>query len=183
MRFRYGMRLGRGLWVSGGFGIVVVYVLAWMLAVALATTIVIGFLIACAIGLATQLLINKKSLRKKHQDDVALFHRIAAHQVERVEVLNTGRTDPPALWGVYSIEPSYGSPYAKCGQHPRTLRKLWLENRGGTVRELIVLPDKPMAVALLDLLQRNVCRVKPNAASVVCGFAANDMPVLRSVQP
>lgn len=183
MRLRYGMRLGRGLWVSGGFGIAVVYVLSWMLAFALASAFMIGILIACAIGLVIQSLIKKRRLRKKHQDEVALFQRIAAQQVEHVEFLSTGRTDPPALWGVYLIEPSYGPPYAKCGQHPGTLRKLWLENRCGTVRELIVLPDKPMAVALLDLLQRGVCGIKPNAASVVSGFAANGMPILRSVQP
>lgn len=183
MRLRYGMRLGRGLWVSGGFGIVVVYVLSWMLAFALATAITIGFLIVCAIGLVIQLLITKRELRKKHQDDVALFQRIAAQRVEQVQYQSTGRTDPPALWGVYSIEPSYGPSYVKCGQHPGTLRKLWLENRCGTVRELIVLPDKPMAVALLELLQRGVCNVKPNAARVCSGFATNGMPILRDIQP
>lgn len=177
------MRLGRGLWVGGGPGIFVVYGFIWMLAAALATTIMIGFLIACAIGFVIQSLIKKRRLRKKHQDDMALFQRIATQQVEHVEFLSTGRTDPPALWGVYSIEPSYGPSYVKCGQHPGTLRKLWLENRCGTVRELIVLPDKPMAVALLELLQRGVCIVKPNATRVCTGFAANGMPILRGVQP
>lgn len=177
------MRLGRGLWVSGGPGIVAIYVLSWMLAVALATAVTIGLLIACAIGLVIQLLIKKKRLRKRHQDDVALFQRIAAHQVEHVEYFSLGRTDPPTLWGVYLIEPSYGSPYAKCGQHPGMLRKLWLENRRGTVHELMVLPDKPMAVALRDLVQRGVFRVKPNATSIVSGFAANDMPILQNAQP
>ena len=182
MRVRYGMRLGRGLWVGGGFGIFVVYVFSWMIAFALAGAIMIGLLIAYAIGLVIQSLIATRRLHKKLQDDVALFQRIAAKQVKHVEYLSTGRTSPPALWGVYCVEPSYGRPYAKCGQHPRTLRKLWIENRCGTVRELMVLPDKPMANALLDLLQRGVCAVKPSAASVVAGFATNGIPIFRNVQ-
>lgn len=182
MRLRYGMRLGRGLWVSGGFGIVFVYGLFWMLAAALATALAIGFLIVCAIAFVIKILSEHRKLRKKRENDVALFQRIATQQVKHVEFLSAGRTDPPALWGVYSIEPSYGPSYVKCGQHPGTLRKLWLENRCGTVRELMVLPDKPMAVALLELLQRGVCRVKSNAAQACTGFAANGMPIVRDIQ-
>ena len=69
MRLRYGMRLGRGLWVGGGPGIFVVYGFIWMLAAALATTIMIGFLIVFAIGFVIQLLIKKRRLRKRRQDD------------------------------------------------------------------------------------------------------------------
>lgn len=183
MRLRYGMRLGRGLWVSGGSGIFVVSVFIWMLAAALATTIMIGFVIVCAIGLIIRSVIEYRKSRKKHQDEMALFQRIVAQRVQHVEYLSTGRTDPPALWGVYLIEPSYGAHYTKCGQYPGALRKLWLENRCGAVRGLIVLPDKPMAVAFLELLQRGVCHVKPGAASAVSGFTANGMPILRNAQP
>ncbi len=182
MRLRYGMRLGRGLWVSGGPGIFVVFGFVWMLAAAFVTTIMIGFVIVCAIVFVIKTLSEYRKLRKKREDDVALFQRIATQQVKHVEFLSAGRTDPPALWGVYSIEPSYGPSYVKCGQHPGTLRKLWLENRCGTVRELMVLPDKPMAVALLQLLQRGVCSVKSNAAKACTGFAANGMPIVRDVQ-
>ena len=183
MRLRYGMRLGRGLWVSGGPGIFVAAAFAWMLAAALATTIMIGFVIVFVVGMVIRLLIEKKRLRKKRQDDVALFQRIVAQRVQHVEYLSAVRTDPPALWGVYLIEPSNGPSYAKCGQYPGVLRKLWLENRCGAVRGLIVLPDKPMAVAFLELLQRGVCHVKPGATSVVSGFTANGMPILRNAQP
>ncbi len=183
MQLRYGMRLGHGLWVSGGPGIVAVYVFSWMLAFALGGAIAIGLLIACAIGLVIQSLLKRRRLHKKHKEDVALARRIAAQKVGCIEFLGNGRTNPPALWGVYMIEPSHGLPYATCGQHPAALRKLWLENRCGAVHELIVLPDKPMAIALLELLKRGVCSVKPAAAGVVSGFAANGMPILRTSVP
>lgn len=183
MRLRYGMRLGRGLWVSGGFGIVVAYGIVWLLAAALATTIMIGFAILCAIGMAIRLSVEYRHFRKQQQDDVALFQQIADRRVKHVEYLGKGRTDPPALWGVYSIEPSTGSPYACYGPHPSTLQKLWMENRCGSVRGLLVLPDKRMAIALLALLQRGVCSVRPNPANAVSGFAPTGMPILRNAQP
>lgn len=180
MRLRFGMRLGSGLWVSGGFGIILLYAFLWMMAVAFATTIFLGLLIACAILLLIKILIAKKSLHKRHQDDLALFQRIAAKRVQHVQYKSSGSTNPPGLWGIYAIEPSIGPSYVRYGQHPVTLRKLWLENRCGKVRELMVLPDKPMAVALLDLFQRGVCRVKPNATRVCIGFT-NSMPIHRDI--
>jgi hypothetical protein len=39
-----------------------------------------------------------------------------------------------------------------------------------------------MAVALLDLLQRGVCKIKPRATSVINGAVRNGMPILRNVQ-
>jgi hypothetical protein len=177
------MRLGRGLWVGGGFGIFIVYGLVWVFAAALATAIMVGFVIVCAIGFVIRLVIEYRKSQKKRQVDVALFQRITAQRVQHVEYLRMGRTEPPALWGVYLIEPSHGAHYAKCGQYPGELRKLWLENRCGVVRGLIVLPDKPMAVAFLELLQRGVCHLKPGVASIVGGFTANGMPILRNAQP
>jgi len=56
------MRLGRGLWVSGGSGIVLVYVFSWMLAAVLATALTIGFLSACVVGLAIQFLITIRAV-------------------------------------------------------------------------------------------------------------------------
>lgn len=182
MNLRYGMRVGRGLWVSGGPGILVVYVLAWVLAFVLAGAIAIGLLLAGVIILVIQLLIKKNRLHKRHHEDVALAQRILAQKVGGIEFLGNGDTNPPSLWGVYMIEPSHGSHYVCCGQHPTALRRLWLENRCGSVRELIVLADKPMAVAFLELLRRGVCRVKP-AVGIVRGIAENGMPIFRDAKP
>jgi len=205
MSLRYGMRLGRGIGVSGGGGILIFYLFFWMLEFLVLSIIKVGVLIINASGWVIQSSIKERELRKKHQDDLALAqrieaerqsefmqkheedvtlaHRIAAQRVNQVEYLRAGRTSPPALWGVYLIEPSCGPSYAKCGRHPNTLKKLWLENRQGTVHELLVLPDKPMAVAATDLLTRGVFIVKPDAVSIVSDFAANGMPILRCAQP
>lgn len=182
MRLRYGMRLGRGLWVSGGSGIFVAYGLAWLLAAAIATTFAIGILIICVIVLLAHMAIKKRALHKAHSDDVALARRIVAGRVGEITYLGADRTEPQALWGVYFIEPSCGRPYATCGEHPATLRKLWFENRCGKVHELLVLPDRPMANALLRLLQKGVCRVAPTATGIVDGFTAHGAPIVGSVQ-
>jgi hypothetical protein len=174
------MRLGPGLWVSGGFGIFLVYMLTWMIAISIGALVTIGLLAAWLIGAVILYTIKQRKAREKHEEDVALARRITAQKVERVEYLDGGRTIPPALWGVYMVEPSYGSPYTQCGQHPAALRKLWFENRCGTVRELMVLPDKPMANALLELLKRGVCNVKPTAAGIVRGFTASGKPILKA---
>lgn len=172
------MRLGRGLWVSGGIGIYLIYALTWIIAISIGAVFMIGLLAAWLTGTAIIFAINQRKSREKHKVDVALARRICAQRVGQIEYLDDGCTVPPALWGVYMVEPSYGSPYNQYGQHPATLRRLWLENRCGTVRELMVLPDKPMANALLDLLKRGVCNVKPTAAGIVRGFAANGKPIL-----
>jgi len=177
------MRLGRGLGVSGGGGILVIHLLFGVLQFSVVTIIKIGFHIVYASGWIIQSSIKKRELRQKHQSDVALANRIAAERVKHVEYLPAGRTDPPALWGVYLVQPSCGQSFAKFGRHPSTLRKLWLENRHGTVHELLLLTDKPMAEAATELLKNGVISVKPDAVSVVSGFAANGMPMLCSGQP
>lgn len=183
MSLRYGMRLGRGLGVSGGGGILIIHLLFWVLQFSVVSIIRIGFYVAYLCGWVIQSSVKEKESRKKHQSDVALAHRIAAQRVQHVKYLPAGRTNPPALWGVYLIQPSCGQSYAKCGRHPSTLRKLWLENRKGAVHELLVLSDKAMGEAATELLKSGVISVKPDAVSIVCGFTANGMPVLQSVQP
>ena len=183
MSLRYGMRLGRGIGVGGGGGILAFYIFFWILELSVVSIIKIGALLCNVSGWAIQSSLNKRTLGIKRQADLALAHRIAAQRVHQVEYLCAGRTNPPALWGVYLVEPSVGPSYAKCGPHPTTLKKVWLENRQGTVHELIVLPDKPMAVATVDLVTRGVFKIKPGAASIVSDFAQNGRPMLRCVLP
>jgi len=199
------MRLGRGIGVGGGGGILIFYIFFSVLEFLVVSIVKVGVLIFNASGLAIQSLLNKRMLQQQHQDDlasarqieanrrsdfakvhekdVALAHRITAQLVHQVEYHGASRTSPPALWGVYLVEPSCGRSYANCGPHPKTLKKIWLENRHGTVHELLILRDKPMAVAAVDLLMRGVFKVKPDAESIVSDFAANGMPILRCVQP
>ncbi|MCX7175606.1 MAG: hypothetical protein NT159_17100 [Proteobacteria bacterium] len=205
MSLRYGIRLGRSVGMSGGGGVLVFYILSSLLEFSVVTIVKIGVAIIHASGWVIQSIVREREFRKKHQDDlglarrieaerqsklkqlheedVALAHRISAQRVQQIEYLRGGHTSPPALWGVYLIEPSCGSSYAKCGRHPKILKELWLENRQGTVHELLILPDKPMAVAAVDLLTRGVFKPKSNAISIVGSFAANGMPILRRAQP
>ena len=178
MQLRYGMRLGRGLWVSGGFGIFVIYAIFWMLSIALGAAIFLGFLAVSAIGIAVQHVIDVKRRRTKNEKDVALAFDITKRGVEHVQFTGKGQTNPPALWGVYMVEPSHGSPYFQCGQYPAAIKQAWLENRYGTVRKLMIFPDKPMAETFLDLLKRGVCRVKPVSTGIISGFDKNDSPIL-----
>ncbi|MFA6313158.1 MAG: hypothetical protein WCV99_03955 [Sterolibacterium sp.] len=177
------MRVGRNLGVSGGIGILFIHGFFWVLYVAVATIIRITLLVTCAIGVGIQASIKKRELNNKHLEHVALAQRIVSQRVEQIEYLPAGHTNPPALWGVYLIEPSCGSSYSKYGPHPSTLRKLWLENRRGTVHEVIVLHDKPMAAAAVDFLRSGIFKLNPGAKSVVSGFAPNGKPTLCCVRP
>lgn len=177
MQLRYGMRLGRGLWVSGGFGVFMIYAIFWMLSIALGAAIFLGLLAVSAIGIGIQHVIKEKRRRTLHEKDVALACDVTKRGVKHVQFTGKGQTNPPALWGVYMVEPSHGSPYFQCGKYPAAIKQAWLENRYGTVRELMIFPDKPMAETFMGLLKRGVCRVKRASPGIISGFDKNDSPI------
>jgi hypothetical protein len=172
------MRIGKGLWVGGGPGVAVFWLLLWLLALPLALGY---FLVLLTISLISDATRNA-SVRKEKQNAKEQASLVMASALPLSEVAGSvgGSAVPamPKLWGAYALVPAIGQASITAGPYPHKLRRLVEDNARGAVLLLGIFDDISLAKAAADAVRTGAHEINESNVLRIVGFQTDGSPIV-----
>jgi hypothetical protein len=180
MSVHFGMRLGKGLWMGGGPGVAVLWLLLWLLVLPVAIAYFLVLLTASLISDATR----NTSQRKAKQEAKEQSARVMASALPFSELISLTTpsvgTNRRKLWGAYALVPAIGQACIISGSYPHKLRELVEDNTRGAVLLLGVFDDMSLAKAAVEATRTGVHEVNESNVQRVVGFHADGLPIFNN---
>jgi hypothetical protein len=172
------MRIGNGLWVSGGSGVAGFWLLLSFFAVFFAILFTLVQLLASLIAEAAK----HAAERKAKQEAKEQASRVMATAIPLSQVVNPVSGSKVSvmrkLWGAYALVPAVGQTSILSGQYPQKLRRLVDENARGAVLLLGVFDDLSVAKAAADAVRSGAHQVDESNVLRIVGFRQDGSPIV-----
>lgn len=177
MSGHYGMRIGKGLWMGGGPGVLVLWLLLWAIALPFALLYLLVSITASLISDAARSSAQRKAQQKaKEQASHVMASAIPLSEL----AYPTGRSKVSGrrkLWGAYALVPAIGQASILTGPYPQKLRRLVEDNARGAVLLLGVFDDISLAKAAADATLTGAHEVDESNVQRIVGFTEDGTPI------